>query len=148
MESNLILDFLDVLMVKGNLIFNRGPFKPRVPELLALEGQHGEITLSCRHKDILRCSITKHFKSCFAPKRCYENIPKLYCYIPEICIIFKRDKSGDFLGRAFGLFNGGKLFVNPIYGNRLTYECIKLSLVNKIYCEKVDENFYPTGLFE
>lgn len=46
-------------------------FVERVPELRKLEGWHTvpdtnlRIKISCRFKDILRCSDTPHFNSCF-----------------------------------------------------------------------------------
>ena len=132
------------------------PFTPRCKELLALEGVYeGGITLSCRHRDILRCSNTKHFGSCFKPRPpikrwdglgpdCYSinSIqPILYNYNPNICIIFKRDRSGQFEGRVFGRFviqveditskvNESKvarheLLLSRIYGNGLSFEGLR-----------------------
>lgn len=102
---------------------------PRIPELLALEGQYGDITLSCRHRDILRCSVTRHFVSCFRPDGCYHHIPRLYCMShPEVCIIFKRDRSGAFIGRCFGFWDDGKLKLGKIYGNGIDCEHIKMHL--------------------
>lgn len=101
-------------------------FVPRRPELLALEGQFEGFYFSCRHRDILRCSDTRHFSSCYGPKGCYKDMPSKICADPNFAMIFERDKSGQFLWRAFvlhmqvQLISGGTSDVFAIgrfYGN-------------------------------
>lgn len=100
-----------------------GPFIPRVSELLALEGQYGDITLSCRHRDILRCSQTKHFTSCFRPDGINAHEPYHYCYHPEVCIIYKRDRAGAFVARCFGFYDRQSkvLKLCRMYGNGMSH---------------------------
>lgn len=79
---------------------NRITFKPRVEALLELEADYDDFVFSCRHKDILRCSISRHFRSCYAPDGINKHIPFHFCNRREFAIIGKKDKSGDFLWRA------------------------------------------------
>jgi len=80
----------------------RTNFVPRSAELLELEGKYSNFTLSCRHRDILRCSTTKHFTSCFRSNGLESNQPILYCFDEKFCIIYQRDRSGAFNCRVFG----------------------------------------------
>lgn len=103
-----------------------GPFVPRYPELLALEGKYGDVVISCRHRDILRCSITKHFRSCFNPNGAYSEQPRIYCYHPEVCIIGIKNRAGDWQSRAFAFYDktNKTLNVARIYGDGLNYNLI------------------------
>jgi len=108
-------------------------FIPRVPELLALEGWYDTGTykfkLSCRFKDILRCSEfngkTQHFISCFARGQSYSDQPRKYCYDPTWAIAYVPDKHGNFMGRVFVQWKNGKLNIEKVYGNRLASNDIK-----------------------
>lgn len=120
------------------------PFIPRVPELLALEGNYDGIVLSCRHRDILRCSETRHFSSCFSRKGCYSIMPVVYCYHPEVCIIFKRDKSGAFLGRVFGFYVGNnRINLAKVYGNELSVDKIRSSIREITFVETHGDVYFP-----
>lgn len=81
---------------------------------------------SCRYKDILRCSRTKHFKSCYAPD--YNGVltvdqPRRRCVNPWWAIVYVPDKRGDFMGRCFVelSFNSFRptLTLYGLYGNQL-----------------------------
>ncbi len=59
-------------------------------------------TLSTRYTDILRCSLTKHFQSCYHPTGCNSHIPYGICmYFPQIGIVYTRNKAGHFSNRFF-----------------------------------------------
>lgn len=68
-------------------------------------------TISCRYKDFVRMSMTKHFSSCFNPEGCHKIQPYLYLIEPEYALGIVRDKSGQFVHRILirccdnGLFN-------------------------------------------
>ncbi len=117
-------------------------FQPRVPELRALEGWYQaplyRFKVSCAFNDILRCSRTSHFNSCFRDKGEYSGRehgwgvreaagvhyqqPLRRCYDPNWAIIYLPDKRGDFLGRCFLRLNYRHDFeLGRIYGNNLTY---------------------------
>ncbi len=121
-------------------------FIPRRPELLKIEGKYGDISLSCRHKAILRSGVTRHFTSCFRPGGCNEEQPNLYCYHPNVAIVYKEDKSGQFLGRAFVRFQvmredgRAALIASYVYGNNLTQDEIssRLGRVATIYFSNKD----------
>lgn len=123
------------------------PFVPRLPELLALEGSYDGIILSCRHKDILRCSDTSHFTSCFKPSGTSELQPVLYCYRPEVCIIGIKDNSGAWKGRVFGFYIKGENRINlaRIYGNGLCiYDIVKKVKVGSlIFSETYGDVYFP-----
>jgi len=108
-------------------------FIPRDPELLKIEGKYGNIELSCRHKTILKCSTSKHFKSCFTTN--FKRFPIKYCADSRIAVIGIRDKSGQFMSRAFIVLAGihrDKIDVeiNRIYGNGLDKDMIRKELCN------------------
>lgn len=96
-------------------------FKPRSILLQCLEDNYGDFILSCRHRDILRCSVTKHFTSCYNPNGIYRHQPYALCCIPNVAIIGKKDRSGAFIWRAFVQLieygNKTELIVFKIYGN-------------------------------
>jgi hypothetical protein len=86
---------------------NRLTFQHRHPILQRLEGEYDGFTLSCRHKDILRCSISRHFRSCYVTKNergmelgINEHVPYHLCRKSSFAIIGKKDRSGDYLWRA------------------------------------------------
>jgi hypothetical protein len=121
------------------------PFKPRLPELLAIEGNYNGIILSCRHKDILRASVTNHFHSCFAPDGPYAIMPTLYCYRPEVCIIGIKDRKGSWQARVFGFYQKGGIKLARIYGNGLSI-CIlkdKLSSLDLELSEMHEDVYFP-----
>lgn len=117
-------------------------FVKRRPELLALEGWYDTGTykfkLSCRYRDILRCSEfngkTTHFTSCFRKGGWHEDQPRRRCLDPNWAIVYVPDKHGNFLGRAFvhleekneSTAQGATLVVDKIYGNRLKFEDITM----------------------
>lgn len=122
-------------------------FVRRLPELLALEGWYKtptyEFKLSCRFNDILRCSEfngkPEHFTSCFRKGMSRSYQPGLRCADPAWGIIYTPDKHGNFLGRAFVHLEKGVSDANPqsdvlvvdkIYGNRLKFEDIKMTIRN------------------
>lgn len=76
-------------------------FVPRDPRLLALEGDYGLFQFSCRHRDILRCSATRHFESCYRRGGGYSEVPFTICSNPSFAMIFRRDPSGQFRWRVF-----------------------------------------------
>jgi len=121
------------------------PFVHRLPELLALEGNYDGIVLSCRHRDILRCSVTRHFKSCFSPNGLYSLQPILYCSRPEICIIFKRDRSGAFEGRVFGFYvkKTNTIKLARFYGNELNIRIIQEKLFSVNFTETFEDVYFP-----
>lgn len=83
------------------VLYNRGPYIPRCAELQRIVGIYGDIETSVKHKDILKCSMTRHFTSCYRPNGMYKEMPVLMCYDPRFAIIFKRDRSGQFQSRVF-----------------------------------------------
>lgn len=129
-------------------------FKVRIPELRAIEGWYdtGEykFKVSCRFRDILRCSDTKHFISCFRQWGIHNAQPSLRCADPTWVIIFVLDGQGQFMGRAFAQYensqsasNGaGTLRVDKIYGNRLTYKDIEKMLKISISCRNGGTDTY------
>lgn len=97
-----------------------------------------EITISCRYKDILKCSISRNYSSCFKFNGMYCNVPLQYLQNPGVAIAFVRDKSGKFssriflylgknhqilLGRPYGIIEDIKIWadileaINPVYVN-------------------------------
>jgi hypothetical protein len=117
---------------------NRYKFKPRLPFLLNLEGDYGDFILSCRHKDILRCSVTKHFRSCYAPDGAFKELPFNMCCMANIAIIGKKDKAGDFIWRAFISYTGWEpiITIYKFYGN---YEYGIQDIVRKTLLNKSNE---------
>lgn len=75
------------------------------------------IQISCRYRDILRCSDTKHFSSCFSMHGCNNHAPVKYLENPGIAIVYSRDKHGQFEGRAFlYLLEDNRVLVGRPYG--------------------------------
>lgn len=116
-------------------------FVERRPELLALEGWYDVETykfkLSCRFKDILRCSEfngkTRHFLSCFRKEGMYREQPWCRCLDPNWAIIYTPDKHGNFLGRTFAWWEQiregeGRLVLEKIYGNRLNFKDVMIKI--------------------
>jgi len=54
--------------------------------------------ISCRHKDLLRLSETKHYTSCFKQWRGIQQLR--YLADPDIGVVFVPDASGKYLWRA------------------------------------------------
>ena len=98
-------------------------FRPRVAELRNLEGIYDNpsypdfpIHISCRFNDILRCSDTKHFHSCFNPEGSENKQPFLRCVSPNWALIFVTDKAGKVMGRTWISFHSIKALYN-FYGS-------------------------------
>ena len=113
------------------MVTNRIKFLPRHPSLLKLEGDYGDFILSCRHKDILRCSNSRHFRSCYSPDGINKHIPYLLCGRSNVAIIGKKDKSGQFLWRALVEYWGFKDY--NWEGERYTLEDKEYLTVYHIY---------------
>lgn len=116
---------------------NRIHFVDRSLSLKKLEKDYGCFILSCRHRDILRCSKSRHFRSCYASNGVCSNVPFQLCHYPEYAIIGKKDKSGDWLWRAFvrltyEAWDSRKdvLIIHKIYGNPpdRVMDCIEVNL--------------------
>lgn len=122
-------------------------FATRIPELLKIEGWYSipylfdkrgnnrKIKLSCRWKDILRASDSKHFRSCFSFNGCYKEQPILRLQNPNWAVIIMLDESGDVAARAYCELikngtNRNKLLVSRVYGNYLTLVLIETALYN------------------
>jgi hypothetical protein len=59
-------------------------------------------TVSTSYKDILRCSITSHYSSCYRPTGCNSEIPqRIAIEWPSVGIVYTRDSKGDFSNRFF-----------------------------------------------
>jgi len=84
---------------------NRMTFKSRTFSLRMLEGhlidRQAPFILSTRHKDMLRCSKTKHFRSCYSIDGANRHVPFELCTKPTFAIIGEKDRAGDFIWRAF-----------------------------------------------
>lgn len=64
-----------------------------------------EIVISTRYRDILRCSQTKFFGSCYAPDGANSGHPKGLCKAaPGVAIAFVRTRSGEIHSRTFLVF--------------------------------------------
>lgn len=123
-------------------------FVARHSILLKLEGDYSDFVFSCRHRDILRCSVTRHFRSCYSPDGMYKNVPKEACTQPNVALLFKRDGSGQFLWRAFvKLVRIGSPFRNNVedylkvgkfYGNQNLEYSVKDSILKKLKPLRVD----------
>lgn len=113
-------------------------FLERVPELRALEGWYTvdglPIKFSCKFNDILRCSRTRHFISCFRKGGRYDTQPALRCLDSTWAIVYTPDNRGDFLGRAFVHYDkeSGTYSVDKIYGNKLTYQHIEKMFIMRL----------------
>jgi hypothetical protein len=126
-------------------------FKRRCPELLALEGWYEYTTdlgkvvrfkLSCRYKDILRCSVwrghKKHFESCFAPTGVFNDYPPELCKRPQVAIVYLPDKHGNFQARAWVTLSGGDMTVFKVYGNGLdANRIVELFIMSGLRCHAV-----------
>lgn len=131
-------------------------YRVRIPELRAIEGWYDtgryRFKVSCRFNDIIRCSETNHFTSCFRKGRMHESQPFLRCVDPTWVVIYVPDKHGNFLGRSLAQyvaqpFTGGQephLRVDKIYGNQLTFEDIKIMLKH-ITCRYSGTDTYLEG---
>lgn len=118
-------------------------YRVRIPELRAIEGWYDtgryKFKVSCRFNDILRCSVTRHFTTCFRPDGLYKEQPSRRCEDPTWVIIYVPDSSGAFMGRAFAQYEytgptDGVLRIDKIYGNRLTFEDIKMYIKSRTSC--------------
>jgi hypothetical protein len=122
-------------------------FRPRRPELLSLEGIYPNpsypdyfIHISCRFNDILRCSDTEHFTSCFAIGGVHKQQPFLRCVSRDWAIAFVVDKHGSFMGRIWIKYNPttkswGSTYPESFnlyraYGNKLREEDVRCILNN------------------
>ena len=111
-------------------------FQPRVPILRAIEGWHEidgiRVKVSCRFRDILRCSEfnnkTRHFTSCFRKEGVHNAQPLRRCQDPTWAIVYLPDKHGNFMGRCFirWIEKSNTLEIGRVYGNRLTQDQIRL----------------------
>ena len=60
------------------------------------------LRLTCRYKTILRCSITKHFKSCYSPNGLYREKPfEMISRHPNVAIACSYDRAGTIIARCF-----------------------------------------------
>lgn len=58
--------------------------------------------LSCRHRDILRCSDGQHFDSCYRMEGLKPHLPMEICqYLPQVGIIFITDVHGNIRARTW-----------------------------------------------
>lgn len=111
---------------------------PRRPELLALEGWYEyedrnnrpvRFKLTCRFRDLLRCSIWRghrsHFTSCFAPGGAYSSVPWWICSQRNLAMVYLPDKHGNFQSRAWVQYEDTEeipeLTIYKIYGNGLEH---------------------------
>lgn len=142
-------------------------FAPRVPELRRLEGWHDigngmQIKISCRYRDILRCSDfngkTKHFTSCFRRESqdlwdnggAHSVQPLLRCIDPTWAIAYLPDKHGNFQARAFvrllknslkGDDNAtGTLEIGRVFGNGVSQNEIRQLFENIIKMNRLNLN--------
>jgi hypothetical protein len=77
----------------------------------------GEFYISIRYNDILRCSVTTHFQSCFSPNGCNSHRPVEKIFNPDTAICFVKDKSGKFSSRIFlSITTTGMFHVHGAYG--------------------------------
>lgn len=89
-----------------------------------------EPILSVRYNDILRCSITEHFYTCFCPDGSSRKVPAEYLTSPAVGICFVKDKSGKFSSRVFVYaLEDGTFFLGRPFGELLKSEWIKI-LIN------------------
>lgn len=68
---------------------------------LVKPGRNDRVWISVRYHDILRCSITRDFKSCFNPSGCNSHVPNQMLEDDSVAIMFVRDKAGKFSSRCF-----------------------------------------------
>lgn len=138
------LSYLEKLNIKAYQRYRaRARFVPRCPELLAIEGDYGDFRISCRHRDILRCSDTPHFISCYRPAGIHYRQPLEYCKVNYIAILFKANRAGHFQCRAF------VMYVPPSNHSRYVYEGDSVKFVTEVKpAELVIQKFYGDGLNE
>jgi len=67
----------------------------------ALDTKEFHLYLTCRYKTILRCSITKHFKSCYSPNGLYREKPFEMLLRPNVAIAASYDRAGRIIARCF-----------------------------------------------
>lgn len=60
-----------------------------------------KFTLSCRFKDILRASQSKHFSSCYANDGCNSHVPLEFCKDKYIAVCLIRDDAGHIQSRCW-----------------------------------------------
>lgn len=70
-----------------------------VSQYCNLQEKKVQVELTCRYKDFVRMSITKHFVSCFRPNGAYKTAPYLLLQNPEYALLVERDKAGAFRTR-------------------------------------------------
>jgi len=124
-------------------------FRPRVKELLVLEGKYDNpsfpdypIRISCRFNDILRCSDTEHFTSCFRAGGMEKKQPFLRCVSRDWAIAFVTDKHGNFMGRIWIRYVSGtkssfynepeSIYLYRVYGNKLREEDVRSILTKSL----------------
>ena len=59
------------------------------------------LTLSCRYRDILRCSMTDHFMTCYSPTGMNSHKPVQLCANPDVAICGFKARNGDYIARTF-----------------------------------------------
>ena len=124
----------------------RYKFRPRIAELLAMEGVYDnptypdyKIHISCRFNDILRAGNTKHFVSCFRNDSEERIQPFLRCVKDNWAVMFVTDKGGQFMARCWIKYNrldpemygSDYLYLYRRYGNKLGENDV-YSLLNKL----------------
>lgn len=72
-----------------------------VDNFLWVRAKEIELCISVRYNDILRCSETKNYTSCYRLDGCNYMYPARILTVPEIAVAFVRDKSGKFSSRVF-----------------------------------------------
>ena len=122
-------------------------FIPRIPELLKLEGWYSlqdgrRIKLSCRWKDLLRASNTKHFTSCFSFSCCYKEQPLMRMKSPEWLVIMLLDLAGNVQARAYCYLKGKKLHVSKCHGNGLDFNQLTESTLHNVIGLEESDNVY------
>jgi hypothetical protein len=155
---------------------DRGRFVERVAMLRALEGWYflparsetlyngqvveyyeRRIKLSCKWKDIVRASESKHFTSCFSVDGCHNLQSILRLYQPTWAVIYMPDRAGNVQCRVYCEFTTShesesvlncscsmckrtekvvkkeeKLWLSRVYGNGFSISELKLSLQNVV----------------
>jgi len=102
-----------------------------INNLIKQEAQTDQFVVSTRYSDILRCSETKHFQSCFKATGCYRQIPAYYLMNPGVAIAFVRDRSGRFKSRVFlYMLEDGNIVIGRVYGDTTFLAGIKQHFPN------------------
>ena len=137
-------------------------FRERVPELRRLEGWYDPMNgapkfkISCKFNDLLRCSRTLHFKSCFRgahegySQESYARVlngehykqPLYRCLHPDWAIAYVPDKYGDFMGRVFIRWNAEekRYEFSGLRGNGLSNEDV-VAAITKVGLERYAESW-------